>query len=1204
MSGKYSKVYGKRTSSSGIQFEKLFKENSNRPSAAKSAGTVGRWGITSFTSIRSTNINGRRDDSTNKKMRLDFGSQSPTISSPSKDPFLFDPDPDALQNKQMAGCPAPIVKPVCKPRKFFKSRNADQYPAQKEETEDIRIRTAAYVAGSRRSESSYGHKTSEKYAGKKFERGVYSSSKGSRDTRSLGSKKFFVSPGAAATGSDVDTRTGDSDVSSCMNDGSSHNTVSSAQTSLKEVTYLAAPVVESSPTSSKPPIRLRIFKDKGTSHLVSETQELVSAVVPPPSYGGNGPSGSVISGASSSSVNSVGREFSPRHYVSEWTSAVDAEQEGNVTSMGDISSYSDLVETEDKDDDSSCEAEESSEVATLPSISHRYASSSPSSELPLNWRSEEAKSREASPELPSSCSPTPPTSTFPDEGPIQLGQISDNFIPETTEHIVGEAHCSSDTMGPTSSVAPEPSCLGPVSDEWMDMNLRSSGEAEALATESCIVAPSTDHATSSEEVQVETTEVRTVGEVGTTSGVPKKCSIFKSRRLLSDRSGKRLALYRHKWCDEREDKEGVRGQSRVDGSGVGERELDAVDGPSTSMPSGVPMSPPSGQSSEFDGLPSTPALTRVTTYHSHGEHDCSSPSEPVVGVKCTKGAKEYYTVVRNVKKAHQIQESGEFQEFNDDVEYILDALQETNPMATRCLSAISLAAKCMEPAFRMHLRAHGTVAKFFRALHDATSDPSLGLCTATVMFVLSQDRLNMDLDRDSLELMLNLLEVDGGGMGKEGGESGTGPLDHLAGAISSAQLDKNKHKVRELCAEIQGQGHANHLDLDNITVGHLAMETLLSLTSRRAGEWFKEELRELGGLEHIVKTVTECCCHIDNQGQGNDGMFCKWSDPVLDKLRKVIRCLRILENVTHQNEENQTYLLKLCNGSLVDTLIKLYRLCDAEIPLYPVHANTAKESTEMVLLETLISTMKVLINLTHDYNSQSYGSTLAGEREGIMEASLHCLLQVPNFVPEDRKFEILVLALALLINLVEHSPLNRKLVIASRAPIDPERKFSGKHRTAVEALIFLFCEKEAFARVEEAKTDAILDGKKEDASESDKSPKTPEEFIEETVSKLLQKAGRHMEVTLIAAYVALLLGYVVMENKEYEDFVRQYLPEGNFQAMLVVLEKFFNFMNLTASAVVSSRGIAATERVINYLRKCDSALLNTQTGGDCDSSFA
>lgn len=75
-----------------------------------------------------------------------------------------------------------------------------------------------------------------------------------------------------------------------------------------------------------------------------------------------------------------------------------------------------------------------------------------------------------------------------------------------------------------------------------------------------------------------------------------------------------------------------------------------------------------------------------------------------------------------MKKAHQIQEIGEFQEFNDDVDYILDALQDNNPISTRCLSAITLASKCMVPAFRMHVRAHGTVAKFFKALHDATKD--------------------------------------------------------------------------------------------------------------------------------------------------------------------------------------------------------------------------------------------------------------------------------------------------------------------------------------------------------------------------------------------------------------------------------------------------------------------------------------------------
>lgn len=37
-------------------------------------------------------------------------------------------------------------------------------------------------------------------------------------------------------------------------------------------------------------------------------------------------------------------------------------------------------------------------------------------------------------------------------------------------------------------------------------------------------------------------------------------------------------------------------------------------------------------------------------------------------------------------------------------------------------------------------------------------------------------------------------------------------------------------------------------------------------------------------------------------------------------------------------------------------------------------------------------------------------------------------------------------------------------------------------------------------------------------------------------SAVLQKAGRHMEHTLIAAYVVLLLGYLIMDNKVYSDY--------------------------------------------------------------------
>lgn len=110
------------------------------------------------------------------------------------------------------------------------------------------------------------------------------------------------------------------------------------------------------------------------------------------------------------------------------------------------------------------------------------------------------------------------------------------------------------------------------------------------------------------------------------------------------------------------------------------------------------------------------------------------------------------------------------------------------------------------------------------------------------------------------------------------------------------ELEKNKLKVRELCEEMVRKGHAPHLQLDKITAAQLAMETLLSLTSKKAGEWFKEELRVLGGLDHIIQTVTVCTAVLAPTSDGGISNW-EWDKPRLDALKKVDRCLRVLENV-------------------------------------------------------------------------------------------------------------------------------------------------------------------------------------------------------------------------------------------------------------------------------------------------------------------
>lgn len=74
---------------------------------------------------------------------------------------------------------------------------------------------------------------------------------------------------------------------------------------------------------------------------------------------------------------------------------------------------------------------------------------------------------------------------------------------------------------------------------------------------------------------------------------------------------------------------------------------------------------------------------------------------------------------------------------------------------------------------------------------------NLALCTAALLYILSRDRLNMDLDRACLELMIRLLELE---------------QDD-----SVTQDNKVKEKIQKLCETV----HNKHLDLHNITVSCL-----------------------------------------------------------------------------------------------------------------------------------------------------------------------------------------------------------------------------------------------------------------------------------------------------------------------------------------------------------------------------------------------
>uniref|UniRef100_A0A8C1QUH9 WAPL cohesin release factor a n=1 Tax=Cyprinus carpio TaxID=7962 RepID=A0A8C1QUH9_CYPCA len=395
----------------------------------------------------------------------------------------------------------------------------------------------------------------------------------------------------------------------------------------------------------------------------------------------------------------------------------------------------------------------------------------------------------------------------------------------------------------------------------------------------------------------------------------------------------------------------------------------------------------------------------------------------------------------------------------------------------------------------------------------------------------------MDLDRSCLELMIRLLELE--------------QDDSVADQLNAKEMSRVKEKIRKICETV----HNKHLDLENITTGHLAMETLLSLTSKRAGDWFKEELRLLGGLDHIVDKVKEC---VENLSKEED------KESLVASLWGAERCLRVLESVSDHNPENQAYLIAYKESQLIVSSARALQHCEQMIQRYsrevssssPALPQSSHSNVGKAVEDCMRAVIGVLLNLTHDNDNPHITKT--GEQDGLIQTALDCVLKVPRYLPQEQRFDIRVL---------------------------------------------LFLERERAAVLAEAQTDDLIsEAPKSQADQSgewketsgeiqwvasetnETNDKKEEEEEELDLNKALQHAGKHMEDSIVASYSALLLGCLCQESPMNVKTVRENLPKGDFSIMAEMLKKFLNFMNLTCS--VGTTGQKSISRVIDFLEHC------------------
>ncbi|ESO06518.1 hypothetical protein HELRODRAFT_188378 [Helobdella robusta] len=429
------------------------------------------------------------------------------------------------------------------------------------------------------------------------------------------------------------------------------------------------------------------------------------------------------------------------------------------------------------------------------------------------------------------------------------------------------------------------------------------------------------------------------------------------------------------------------------------------------------------------------------------------------------------------------------------------------------------------------------------------------------------------------------------------------------------------------------------------------MEALLRFSSRKDADVLRDDLRILGGFDRIIDAT---CLSIDefdgyydrkrtdayDDDDGDDGgekdKIAVEVDGGLDifnmkLMNKIENFFQVLANVTNLNEANQTHLIMhKCLKRCVQYLKKA--------KFVEVNGKLDKECSGYIVYNLIISLLNVFINITHD---NTCGSTKAGSSIQLVENLFTCLLTANQNLPACCQFDLIVLCLGLLINLVEHCRSNLRILLDIHLPhsSSPEssslralgnfftyhyesaRQFEEEHDAELE--------KEQQLQQQQQQRQFSIDNNNKNTLANNKLVDCSGEWVEsemgvewvshhlntnsnnnsydddednknksnnnnkialvnnhakrgrqiadgqnhrlnslfsqdnDSINKALNKAGKHMEDSVVAAYVALLIGCIVQHDLDLAEQVRDTLPDYSFESLSRMLRKFYNFMNLT-----------------------------------------
>ncbi|CAG8621321.1 357_t:CDS:10 [Ambispora gerdemannii] len=475
---------------------------------------------------------------------------------------------------------------------------------------------------------------------------------------------------------------------------------------------------------------------------------------------------------------------------------------------------------------------------------------------------------------------------------------------------------------------------------------------------------------------------------------------------------------------------------------------------------------------------------------------------------------------KSFKSIHELREQGENKRFTDEIEYILDGIREAQPVNVRRASVLVLAQKLLKTEFMTKIRSHHYIPKLYDTL-VTQDDTIVRCCFAFVVCLMIEDRRNSEFFAGKAEFTRLVTEFL------------TFQSDPLREDLSKSSWKKTEKSLIGELKEIICRSDI-FSDKKEISLKSIALRSLSSLISYKTKyeDVIKKRIRACDGLSIVARILKDELVPVKKLLLAFEkGKTSKIKQKLLLNFERVEQCLGILENVTAFCPENQLIIVNH-EKDILPMLLEFLLYCHLE----SCDSNAENPS---IALECLLGCLRVLINLTHDNQqccrdvgkspgmvilmrlatvgqlpsrqSINYNKINTEKEEGIEESV------------EATKFDVLLLSIGLLINLVEIDSGNQ----------DEFRKIEQNPNCPGTRSCLRLC--------------------------TCSSRKSAVSCLVSLYNHQIEKGDDKTDSNIVAAYMAILIGLLIKDNKANQELR---LPGNSVQSLINLLQDFVKFHEL------------------------------------------